>query len=58
MTPENISKLKCELYKLYQETGDAHSLVNDSARLGMLIERTKGSDEEVTIQDVFDEFNK
>lgn len=57
MTQENINKLKCELYKLYEETGDAHTLVNECTRLGMLIERTKESDEEVTIDDVFNEFD-
>ncbi len=59
MTQENLSVLKSELYnEIYKKEGDVFGLINECVRLGMLAERTKGSEETVTIQDVFDEFNR
>lgn len=59
MTLENLSALKSELYnKIYKKEGDVFELINECVRLGMLAERTKDSEETVTIQDVFDEFNR
>ena len=55
----NLSKLKYKLYKMYNETGEINSLVNDCVRLGMLAERYKNDpDREMDIQEVFDEYNK
>ena len=55
----NLSNLKYKLYKMYNETGEIHSLVNDCIRLGMLAERYKNDpDREMGIQEVFDEYNK
>lgn len=57
MTQENLSALKSELYnEMYRKSGDVFGLINECVRLGMLAERTKDSEETVTIQDVFDEF--
>ena len=55
----NLSQLKYQLYKLYQETDDINSLVNDSVRLGMLAERySKDEDREMELQEVFDEYDR
>ncbi len=59
MTRSNLNKLKCELLKLYEETGDVFSLINDAVRVGMLHERTKDSDDvEITMENVTEEFEK
>lgn len=58
MTRENLNTLKYKLYDLFSKTNDAYTLINECVRLGMLAERTKNSEKKVTLQDVFDEFNK
>lgn len=56
MTNSNLNKLKIELFEMYKKTGDAHTLVNECVRLGMLVERTKNDDKEITLNDVYAEF--